>query len=790
MTKSTASLSKHELEPGQLRWECQLLFFAEDRGRMEPPGQKEALEALQTGLSIRQQGYNVYVGAGQPWGQELALEQARQRASDEPTPGDWCYVANFDDPQRPRALALPPGWGRSLAKDMDRLVENLLAAIPTAFESEGYRAQQVQLRDKAQQQEADVTADLDQQAQKLGIRLVETAKGLMFTPTNEDGTPLQSSEFSKLSDEEIKDFEERVEQLRTQFVQNAPELEKAAAALKEQRRQLDNDVAEGTARRLIAEFAGKYATIPDVMRYLARVQKDVAKNLDLFRRPKEIAAELHVPAEPVGSSPLYRRYKVNVVVEREPGSGAPVVYEDHPSYDNVGGKVEYQAQMGTLVTDFTMIRGGALHQANGGYLVLDAQKVLTKPYAWECLKRALRTGEATIESLGESLSLIATATLRPEPIPLDTKVVLVGSYHIYDLLCQYDSEFKELFSILAWFRPRVDRDANLGNYAQAVQQMTECLHLRPLSSVALARVIEHAAELAHDARRLINPARLEKLLIEANHYTEQTGHTLIQGEDVLQALDAARRRKYFWPEIVHGSILRDETVVETTGERVGQGNGLSVLTEADGEMFGAPCRITATAGRASQASGDKSIIDIDVEAEMADDTHEKGMLTLEGFLLSRFGRSTPLNLQARIVMEQEYEHHGGPSASGLMTCVMLSAIGGVPLKQSYAMTGTISQRGEIGTIGGVNQKVEGFYDICNARELTGEQGVIIPRSNVQHLMLRQDVVQAVRDGKFHIHAVGHVDEALDVLTGGIADVVNDRVEWQLAEWAKNEGAGE
>jgi predicted ATP-dependent protease len=499
----------------------------------------------------------------------------------------------------------------------------------------------------------------------------------------------------------------------------------------------------------MAELRGAYTDQPDVLAYLDAFEHDVIDNVEDFRRGEDGGSG---EGASLGSQrPSLRRYQVNVLVDHSDADGAPVVYEDNPSYQNLVGRVEHLSQLGTLITDFTLIKPGALHHANGGYLLLDAHKVLLQPYAWEGLKRALFSRQIRIESLAQLFSLVSTVSLEPDPIPLRLKVVLVGERLLYYLLCHYDPDFPKLFKVAADFNERIERnDESNQLYARLLGTLAREHQLKPLDRSAVARVIDHSARLAGDAERLsVHIGGIADLLQEADYCAA----------DVQQAIDGQIRRVDRMRERLYEEIQRGTILVDTDGERIGQVNGLSVI-DLGNFAFGQPSRITATA-----RLGEGDLVDIEREVELGGAIHSKGVLILSNFLASRYAPNRPLSLSASVVFEQSYGMVEGDSASLAELCALLSALAQLPIRQSLAVTGSVNQHGQVQPIGGVNEKIEGFFDVCRARGLTGQQGVLIPAANAKHLMLRDDVVEAANAGQFHVYPVDTVDQALELLTG-------------------------
>jgi predicted ATP-dependent protease len=749
-------------------------------------GQSRALGAVRFGIDIKQPGFNLFV-LGEPGsGRHAAVRRLlEEKAAGEPAPNDWCYVNNFTDPNRPRLLRLPPGRGGQLKRDMQQFVAELAKAIGTAFESEEYRVRIEAIQEEFKQREEGALRALGQESGEKGIALLRTPHGFVFAPIKGEET-MGPDEFEKLADDEktrigrlIEEYGERLHKLMHQFPQWRREMQQR---IKEASRETMG-LAVG---HLIEELKERYTDLLNVLGFLDEVMRDVIESGEELReQPK---SEGDMSGVVVSGSISLVRYQVNLLVDSGAAKAAPVVFEDNPVYPNLVGRVDSVAHMGTLVTNFTMIKPGSLARANGGYLVLDAAKVLTQPYAWEGLKRALRSAQVRIESLGQVFGFTSTLPLEPEPMPLNVKVVLVGERILYYLLKEYDPEFEELFKVGADFESDVARsEPNTRSYGRFLGMLARHYGLRPFDRHAVARMIEHSARLAGDAEKLsASTRRLSDLMREASHRAGRSGRDLVTREDVEAALVAQRRRAGRLHESIQEQILRNSLLIDSSGGHVGQVNGLAVIDLGD-DLFAHPVRITATA-----RIGEGDVIDIERESELGGAIHSKGVMILSSFLAARYARSLPLSLSASLVFEQSYGPVEGDSASLAELCALLSALAAVPIRQSLAITGSVNQYGQVQPIGGVNEKIEGFFDICQARGLTGEQGVVIPQWNVKHLMLREDVVAACAEGKFRVYAVGDVDQAIELLTGvpaGEADAqglvpqgtINYLVATQLAE---------
>lgn len=778
------------LEPETLYRACdaaQMQFetTAELEVLSEPLGQERALEALNFGVGMRHSGYNLFVMGSPGLGKQTLLRQLLEReAAKGDRPSDWCYINNFDVPHRPLVLALPAGRGAELHVDMERLIDDLLHAIPAAFQSDEYRIRAQEITDDYKAREESAFSELNTKAEAQGVAILRTPVGFTLAPRR-DGEVLGPTEFQNLPQKEQQSIEATVRELNEGLKDIFRQITAWQKESRERFRELNREVSDATVDQLLQGLEDKYAASPEVAEFLAAVKRDVAENVDAFRAAGE---QDEKPPAQLHDHELFVRYRVNVLVDNAEVTGAPVIYEDSPNYHNLVGRVEHLAQMGALVTNFTLIKSGAFHRANGGYLVLDARKVLTTPFGWEGLKRALRTNEIRIESLERMLSLASTISLEPEPIPLKLKVVLTGDRLLYYLLKAYDPEFGQLFKVAADFSEDTPRTAESTQlYARLIASMQQREELRPLGREAVARVIEHAARRADDAERLsVHLGDTADLLREADYWAGQAARDVVAAEDVRQALAARIRRANQMEERLRDATLRETLLIDTDGSKVAQVNGLAVMQLGD-YAFGRPSRITATA-----RLGQGEVVDIEREAKLGGKLHSKGVMILSAYLADRYARDRPLSLAASLVFEQSYGMIDGDSASVAELCVLISALAEAPILQSFALTGSVNQLGQVQAIGGVNEKIEGFFDLCAARGLNGEQAVIIPSSNVKHLMLREEVIQAVRDGRFRIFAVTHVDEAVSLLTGleaGEADAegryppesVNGRVQGRLEE---------
>ncbi len=794
-------MSARPLEAAELRRRCDPDRFSFDTTReldplLERLGQERALEAFRFGIGIRREGYNLYAMGPPEAGKYTAVRSMLDaRAAAEPTPQDVCYVHDFGNPNQPRALYLPSGIGRRLRDDVKKLIEELRTVIPGALEGDEFRARKQRFEEEEKAHHNEALGALRDKAQKKKIALLHTPFGFALAPTK-GGEVLEPAAFEKLGSEERARFKADIEALSAELAELIEQAPRREQALRRKLKELIRETLIGAVGHLLADLRDAYVDLPEVVRHLTVLEQDVLDNFSDFLKPEEGA---HAgPLAELEGMPSFRRYQVNLLVDNEATQGAPVIYEDHPLYDKIVGRVEHLSRLGALITDFTLIKAGALHRANGGYLIVDARNLIMQPFAWEGLKRALQSRQIRVEPVGQLLGLLSTASLEPEPIPLSIKVILLGERHLFHLLEQLDPDFRALFKVAVDFEDEVDRNEESDvSYARLVATICRDESLRPFDRGAVARVIEECARWAEDAEKLsAHMGTLLDLLREADHWAMERSSEVVRAEDVSAAIAGGERRGGRVRERSLEQIERGTLLIETSGEAVGQINGLSVLMLGR-SSFGRPTRITVKA-----RLGKGEVVDIEREVELGGPIHSKGVLILSGYLGSRYAADHPLSLSATVVFEQSYGMVDGDSASSAELYALLSALSGAAIKQSIAVTGSVNQNGEVQPIGGVNEKIEGFFEVCRARGLTGDQGVLIPASNVKHLMLREEVVSAVREGKFHVWCARTIDEGIALLTGlpaGERDAagafpegsVNARVEARLLALAKlRERAGE
>jgi len=739
----------------------------EDTSSLDPPGdpilgQERATDAIRFGIGMKQNGYHIYVAGPPKTGlTHIAKTHLEEQAKKEPTPPDWCYVYNFKEPDRPKSLRLTAGRGKELKKDMAEFIDSLKSKIREVFDSDDYRAKESEVHQGFEKTRRKITEELSELAKQEGFILQISQVGMVIIPATQDGQPMSQEDLAQLSDEEKKRLREKSDDLHEKMKGAIQRIREAEAEFKKRHSKLDSDIALYVVDQLLEFYLQKYRDEPDVMDFLAQVKEDILENIDDFKKQPE-------PPQPqVGQFPVqpkevvFRKYDVNVLIDNSETKGAPVFIESNPIYPNLFGTIERQAWFGALFTDFTMIKPGVLHKANGGYLVMKALDLLKWYFSWEALKRALRDQEIRIEDLGELYGLFSTKTIRPEPIPLDTKIVLTGDPYLFELLHLYDDRFQKLFKIKAHMDDRLDRkEDTILQCAQMIGRFCREQKIRHLDRSGVARTLEYSMERTEDGEKLtLELADISDLIKEANYFASLEEKDLIGRDHVEKAIQKRIYRSNLVEERIKELVKDDIFWIETAGSKVGQINGLSLLMTGDHE-FGKPNRITAVV-----SVGREGVIAIEKESKMSGNIHTKGVMILTSFLKERFGHNKPISLTATLCFEQSYGLVEGDSASSTELFALLSALSGVPIKQGIAVTGSVSQKGEIQAVGGVNRKVEAFFDICKHKGLNGEQGVIIPEKNIRNLMLKQEVIDAVKEGRFHIWPIATIEEGIEILTG-------------------------
>jgi lon-related putative ATP-dependent protease len=767
---TTVAAHPQALEASQLRRvvdAAKLGFKTTDE--LEPAsgliGQDRALKAIQFGANIKSHDFNIFVLGPAASGKTTAVKaHLGPKAAEAPTPTDWVYVYNFENPNRPKALQLPHGRGKALARGMVATLDELRSVVPARFESEDYQVRRRAIDEQFRSGQEEALEALNTKAQSLNIAILRTPTGFTMAPMHE-GKVVKPEVFNALPETMRKEVESKIEALQKELASILERMPKIDKERRAQLSELNEDVAKHAVDAALDDLLASFSDVPAALDYIRVAGRDLIHNVALFLSSGE--EENVVVKRPLDTAhdARFRRYMINVMVSNGDGApaGAPVVEELNPTHGNLIGRVEHIAQMGTLVTDFLLIKPGALHRANGGYLLIDVRKVLLSPFAWEALKRAIKTQEIRIEAMGEAsgFSMVSTQTLDPEPIPLDVRVVLFGDRELYYMLSAADPDFWRLFKVQADFDDSIARSTeNDHAYARLIASIVKEHGLKPFDASGVARLIDEGARLADDRDKLsIEIGRIADIAREADYWSGEAKRKVTARQDVARAIEEQIQRSDRLRDRAQETIARGVVLLDTDGAQVGQINGLSVL-QLGSFSFGRPSRITA---RVRLGSG--RVTDIEREVKLGGPLHSKGVMILWGFLAGRYALDVPLALAATLVFEQSYGGVDGDSASAAELMALLSALSEQPIKQSLAITGSINQWGEVQAIGGVNEKIEGFFDICRERGLNERQGVLIPKSNVQHLMLREDVVEAARHRQFAIYPIASIDEGIEILTG-------------------------
>jgi lon-related putative ATP-dependent protease len=748
---------RNYLDPAQLDFES----TAEVPPSNGAIGQDRALSSLEFALDIGSAGYNVYVAGDTGTSKNSTVESfLHHLAKDKPVPSDWIYVYNFDDAYQPRSIELPAGLGEQLAADMDRFIEDCKREIPRALEGEHYERRKAEMMKEIDGPREQLSAQLQEMAKQEGFAIQTTPVGVVTVPLGEDGQPISREAFDELPEEKRQEIQERNQKLQQEVAQTmarARRLEKEAGELI---KALDKEIADSAVGTLLEELRERYVQHEAVVIHLVKVREDIGQQVELFRPQEKEAVAFPGLGRP-SSDDVLERYKVNVLVSHRDANGAPVVIENNPTYYNLIGRIDYRVRFGGMTTDFTMIKPGALHLANGGYLVIQAVDLLTSFQAWDALKRAIRAQSVHIENLGEQYSAVPTATLKPEPIPLNIKIVMVGLPYIYYILHNADEDFRKMFKVRSDFGVQMDRTkAHAHSYASFIASQVASKGLLHFDRTGVAKMVEYGSRLeSHQQKLSTRFLNIGDLVAEASYWAGKDNAELVQAAHVQRAIDERTYRSNMIEERLRDLVTEGTLMISTQGHVVGQLNGLSVSAIGD-YSFGRPSRITART-----AFGQSGVVAIERETKMSGRIHSKGVLILGGYLMGKFAQDKPLALSASITFEQLYDEVEGDSASSTELYAILSGLSDLPLRQDIAVTGSVNQLGEVQPIGGVNEKIEGFFRVCKALGLTGQQGVMIPEANVKHLMLNEEVVEAIKNGDFCVHAVKTIDEGIELLTG-------------------------
>ncbi|NIO37850.1 AAA family ATPase [Candidatus Bathyarchaeota archaeon] len=755
-------------------------------------GQERAVKALQFGLEIREKGFNIYAAGPRGTGKKTAIEGfLKEIAKTRPTPADWCYVNNFDDPLKPNAIMLPAGTGKEFRKNMDAFAQSVAGALIQSFESDEYSQRREEVIRSIQEKQQEISEKLTKMAKEAGFVLRRTPVGIVLIPTI-DGKPARAEDLEDLSPDTRKRIQQKRQDLQHEFHDTMREFRNLEKEAQSAVKDLNREVADYALEPLFSELIEKYGDIDEIKKFLKDVKGDILDSLRIILgEEQQETSKLPPLLSQMRQNPT-DRYKVNLIVDNSNLKGAPVITEMNPTFQRLIGRIEKEARFGALVTDYSMIRCGSLHSANGGFLIIPTGELLTKPFAWEGLKRAIMNEKIEIEEIAERLGYLSTKSLQPEPIPLDVKIILAGELTFYHMLYTLDKDFKEIFKVKAEFDTSMDRNnENLRKYASFICALCEKENIIHLDASGIAAIIEHSSRMAADKEKLSTMfAEIADIIREANFYAREEGANYISKKHVDRVLEEQVYRSNLIQKKIEEMITRGTLLIDIEGEKVGQVNGLSVLDLGD-YQFGRPTRVTASIG-----VGKEGIIDIEREAQMGGPIHTKGVQILSGYLHDKYAEDKPLSLTARLVFEQTYSGVEGDSASSTELYALLSVLSNRPVKQYLAVTGSVNQKGQVQAIGGVNEKIEGYYELCRTEGLNGKQGVVIPESNVKNLMLKEEVVEAIRKDSFHIYPVKTIKEGIEVLTGIKAgdkrpdgtypeDTINYKVQIRLTEMAES-----
>lgn len=757
-----------ELSYKMLRKECEpKLFKFKDTSELEPVydviGQERALRAMEFGLRINKRGYNIYMSGMSGTGKtSYAQKYIREMAKEGKVPDDWCYVYNFNKPNEPLAVNLPAGKGKIFQKDMDEFIKVLQYEISKAFDSEDYERERAKLIQEFNAKRNKLLEKLNDDAEKQGFKVKTTNTGIYFIPVIE-GKTISEEEYSELEEKVKNEIDEKSNTVQLDTMEVIRKIKNIEREAEEKVAEWEHKIALFAVGMNINDLKEKYKDNEKISNYLDKLQEDILENVNDFKEEEisEEATAMMMPFMRKSEGSPADKYKVNLLVDNSEVKGSPLVVDYNPSYYNLVGKLEYENEFGSVTTDFTMIKGGLFHQANGGYLIIQAKDILANAQSWEALKRAIRTKQITIENMKEQMGLVALSTLKPEPIPLDIKVVLVGNEHLYQMLYEYDEDFKKLFKIKVDFDREMDRNPeNIYRLAQFIASFCIRENTMHFHKTGVAKVIEYSSRLVDDQNKLSTKFNdIVEILCESTTWAEIDKSSLVESKHVKKAIEEKIYRSNKYDKKLLEKIEDGTIMIDTEGEVIGQINGLTILDMGD-YAFGKPARITATT-----FMGESGIVNIEREIEMSGTSHSKGILILGGYIGQKYAQDMPLSLAANLCFEQLYNGVDGDSASSAELYALLSSLAEVPINQGIAVTGSVNQKGEIQPIGGATEKIEGFYELCKIRELNGKQGVIIPHQNIRNLVLCDEIVESVKKGEFHIYSIKTIDEGIEILTG-------------------------
>ncbi|PUU91618.1 MAG: sigma-54 interacting domain-containing protein, partial [Halanaerobium sp.] len=746
-------------------------------------GQNRAADSLDFGMRVNKSGYNIFMAGESGTGKSTYAENmAEEKSAKMEQPKDILYVFNFSEPEKPRVMRVPAGMGNDLKTDMEKIVEELQEEIPRAFEGEEYEAERKEILNEYQPKSNKVMQEFEDSARERGFMLQNTSQGLVPVPIDEDGEPISREDFQEMDDEKKDEIRNKSQKIQNEISQIMREIRSIKEEAQDELAALEKKIGISVVQPIICHLQDKYEDCEEIVNYLEEVQEDIVDNIDRFRSNDEDQQNPFLAMQQDDDGSFFIRYQINIFVNNSKTEGAPVIYEKNPTYYNLFGKIEGKSQFGTITTNFTMIRSGSLHRANGGFLIVHAKDLLTNPFCWDTLKRALINQEITVENIGEQYRSVPIITLKPEAVELDLKIIMIGSPYIYYLLYNYDDEFSELFKIKADFDIEMERNKkNIAKFADFISSVINRDELKEFSAEAVAAMIDFSSRLTGDREKLSTKFNeIIEILVEADVWSDSFGEEIVSASSVKKAIDEKERRSNLLEEKIQEQIDRDHLLLDVSGSEIGQINGLSVY-QAGNYSFGRPARITARS-----YLGKEGVINIEREAKMSGRIHSKGVMILTGYLGGKYAQDSPLSLTASIAFEQSYGGVDGDSATCAEVVALLSSLAGIPVRQDIAITGSMNQKGVVQPIGGVNEKIEGFFKVCQAKGLTGEQGVIIPHRNLDNLMLNQEVVEAVAQGKFNLYSIDDIDQALEIMLAKEADQIHSAVKEKLEEYAELE----
>lgn len=778
---------KYKISEDKLKYCCDKdIFSFESTAELDPfedgiIGQKRAVDAIDMGMRIDQDGYNIYISGVAGSGRSTyAKTIANKKAEKKDVPHDVCYVFNFDNPEKPRAMKLPPGTGIRLESDMENIIKDLKEEIPEVFQGEEYDEARNKIMSRYQDKSNELMEEFDKEINEEGFTLQNTARGTVPVPIDEEGSIIKQDEFQQFSEERKSELREKSQQIQNELEKLMRKVRDIKSEAQEKLKEMEKKLSLTVIEPRIERLKEKYDDVEEIIQYLDKVKYDITQHLDKFKDDDDSQQNISKLFSQEDDGSFFIRYKVNLIVDNKELEGAPVKFEHNPTYYNLFGKIEAKSQFGTLTTDFTMIRSGAIHEASGGYLIIKAKDLLTKPFAWETLKRILINQEIVVENIGEQYRSVPISGLKPEGVPIDVKVILIGNPYLYQLLYHYDEEFKKLFKIRADFDYEMNRNKeNMKNFASFISSVCRKENINHFTPGAVSKVVEYSSRISEDKDKMTAKFnQILEIIYEANSISEANNHDLVQREDVKSAIDQKIRRSNLIEEKIQERIEKNHILVDVKNKEVGQINGLSVYQTGQ-YSFGRPTKITA-----QTFLGQDGVINIEREAEMSGSIHNKAVLIFSGYLGNKYAQETPLSLNASLAFEQSYGGIEGDSATAAELIAILSSISGYPIRQDIAITGSMNQKGVIQPIGGVNEKVEGFYKVCKEKGITENQGVVIPNQNIDNLMLDEEVIEEIENEKFHLYSVNNIDEAIEIMFDRPAEEVHEKVQKVIKDKAE------